>query len=180
MGSAGTKVGNEIKKNKILMLSVSSKDYREATGDLIDFSRKFKKTCYVTLNDPYETIKGKLGKDAGKMCFIDAVTSTVKSPTHDSSVIFVSSPRALTEISIALKKAIDSFKMELVLFDSISALLVYEKSVNAMKFVHNMILTLRQGNISTVFVILKEDVSEELMKDLSMFVDKVVEVESMG
>ena len=176
MGNVGTRVGKEIQKNNILMLSVSSKDYRSATSDLIDFSKNFKKTCYVTLNDSSDSIISKLGKDSKRVCFIDCVTSTVKKPADREGVIYVSSPRALTEISIALKKAIDGFKMDFVIFDSISALLVYEKSLSAMKFVHNMVLMLRQGNISTVFIILKEDVSEELMKDLSMFVDKVVEV----
>ena len=66
--------------------------------------------------------------------------------------------------------------MDFVIFDSVSVLLVYERSLSAMKFVHNMVLMMRQGNINTVFIILKEDVSEELMKDLSMFVDKVVEL----
>lgn len=170
------KIEREIVKNKILMLSVSSKNYRGATGDLIDFSKNFKKTCYVTLNDPSDSIISKLGKDSKRVYFIDCVTSTVKKPADREGVIYVSSPRALTEISIALKKAIDGFKMDFVIFDSVSALLVYEKSLSAMKFVHNMVLMLRESNMSVVFVILKEDVSEELMKDLSMFVDKVVEL----
>jgi hypothetical protein len=173
MGKASKLIDKEIDGGKILLVSVGSKQYREATGDLMEFSRKFKKTCYVTLNDPYENIKAKAGS---AMVFIDCVTSTIKSPKSEEGVIFVSSPRALTEISIAIKKAIESFKMDFIIFDSLSALLVYEKSLSAMKFVHSMILTLRNAKTSAVLVILKEDVSEEVMKDLSMFVDKVVEV----
>ncbi len=173
MGNVGTKVGSELAKNAILMLSVSSSQYRSATGDLIGLSKKFKKTCYVTLNDPSDIIRAKAGEG---LCFIDAVTATVKKPEQKSDVIFVSSPRALTEISIAMKKAIDNFKTDLMIFDSVSALLVYEKSVNSMKFVHSMILTLRESSVHAILLILKEDVSAELLKDLSMFVDKVVEV----
>ncbi len=176
MGSVTTELEKEVGEGKILMLSVGSGIYRNATQEVLDFSKKFEKTCYVTLNDPYDIIKGKLGEDVSRVCFIDAVSSTVKTPASDPNAIFVSSPRALTEISIAVKKSITDFKMNFLIFDSVSALLVYEKSVSAMKFIHNMILTLRQGKVTTVFVILKEDVSEEMMKDLSMFVDKIVEI----
>jgi hypothetical protein len=166
----------EIEKNDVILLSVSGKVYRETVKGLLEFSKRFEKTCYITLNDPYETVLSRAGGQGASLCFIDCVTSTIKSPPQAEGVIFVSSPRALTEISIALKKAAESFKMQFVIFDSVSALLVYEKSLSAMKFVHNMILTLREGKLKTAFVILREDVSEELMKDLSMFVDKIVEI----
>lgn len=168
----------EFKNNKILLVSLKSKDYREGMENLMEFSlKKFRKTCYVTLNDPFETIVGKLdGKEITKMFFIDCVASTVKTPEHEKNVIFVSSPRALTEISIAMKKVIEMDGVESVILDSISAMLVYEQSLNVIKFVHNQVLTCREANLVSFFVILREDVSEELMKDLTMFVDKIIEV----
>jgi len=166
-------IESELKKSGVVLLSVGSKNYRSAVGSLLGLTKSFRKTCYVTLNDPYDTIRPKA---APSTVYIDCVTSTIKSPKTAEGVIYVSSPRALTEISIAITKAISGFKMDSLIFDSISALLVYEKSVNALKFIHSAILVLRSADVKTVFVVLKEDVSEELMKDLSMFVDKVLEI----
>lgn len=168
----------ELENNKILLVSLKSKDYREGVRNLIDFSlKKYKNTCYVTLNDPVEALVSRLdGEEITKMFFIDCVSSSVKTPGHEKNVVFVSSPKALTEISIATKKVIESGGVESVILDSISAMLVYEQSLNVMKFVHNQVLTYRKANLVSFFVILQEDVSEELMKDMTMFVDKVVEV----
>ncbi len=176
-GSLGKKLESELKENKILLVSLGSKDYREGLKDIGKFSvSRFKKVCYVTLNDPYESVAQKIGvADAGKMFYVDCVTSTIKPPQAKAGVAFVSSPRAFTEISIAVKKAISEEKVDFAILDSISALMVYEKSVAVLKFVHSLILTCREGKLSAAFVILKEDVDTSMLKDLTMFVDKVVE-----
>jgi hypothetical protein len=178
MADAARLVEAGLKDSKILLLSVGSKDYREAMRSVVVFSAgKFGRVCYVTLNDPYETITQKLGEAAGNILFIDCVTSTIKPPAPKEGVMFVSSPRALTEISLSVKKAIKEEKVGLTVLDSISALMVYEKPVGVLKFVHSLILTCREGNMSIIFVILKEDVDVSMLKDLTMFVDKVVEIE---
>lgn len=167
---------SELKENKVVLLSLGSKDYREGMNSISKFSvSKYKKVCYVTLNDPYESIAQKLGEDAGKILFIDCVTSTTKTPEQKKGVMFVSSPRAFTEISISIKKAISDEKVDFSIFDSISALMVYEKSMSVLKFIHSLVLTCREGEMKTCFVILKEDVDASMLKDLTMFVDKVVE-----
>ncbi|MFH0956400.1 MAG: hypothetical protein V1813_00905 [Candidatus Aenigmatarchaeota archaeon] len=177
MADAAKLVEGGLKEGKILLLSVGSKDYREAMKSVVEFSaRKIGRVCYVTLNDPYESITQKLGEAAENILFIDCVTSTIKPPAPKKGVMFVSSPRAFTEISLAVKKAIKEEKVDLVVLDSISALMVYEKSVGVLKFIHSLILTCREGNMSIIFVILKEDVDVSMLKDLTMFVDKVVEL----
>ncbi|MBN2331154.1 MAG: hypothetical protein JXC85_05045 [Candidatus Aenigmarchaeota archaeon] len=172
-------IEKELVNNKILLVSFKSKDYREGLKNLLEFSlNKYKKSCYVTLNDPHESIVRKLNeRQLSKMFFIDCVTCSIKTPKQEENVVFVSSPRALTEISIAIKKAIDMGGMESLILDSISAMLVYEQSLNVMKFVHKQVLALREANLICYLIIMREDVSEELMKDLAMFVDKIVEAD---
>jgi hypothetical protein len=167
----------ELKGSEIVLVSMASKSYRDRLKELVDFSMgKYEKICYITVNDPYESIAGKIGVSGkGKVFFIDCVTSTIKPPEDKPGVSFVSSPRAFTEISIALKKAMKSEKTDFAIMDSISALMVYEKSVAVLKFIHSLILTCREGTMGAAFVILKEDVDSSMLKDLTMFVDKVVE-----
>jgi hypothetical protein len=177
MADAAKLIEAGLKDNKILLLSVDSNDYREAMRSVVEFSaRKIGRVCYVTLNDPYESIMQKLGEAAGNILFIDCVTSTIKPPVPKKGVMFVSSPRAFTEISLSVKNAIKEEKVELTVLDSISALMVYEKPVVVLKLVHSLILTCREGNVCVIFVILKEDVDISMLKDLTMFVDKVVEI----
>jgi archaellum biogenesis ATPase FlaH len=172
-------ISKEVQQNKIILLSLTSTTYREKVKELLKGSSAlFKKICYVTLNDPYKTIKSGAESfaDASKFFWIDCVSSTVGTPEKEQGVTFVSSPRALTEISIAIKKATDEEKADFVILDSISAMLVYEKPMEIMKFIHNLTLTMREKALNITFVVLKEDVSEEIKKDLAMFVDKIVEV----
>ncbi len=63
------------------------------------------------------------------------------------------------------------------MFDSLSTLLAYEGSSSIIQFSHNVITKLRINNCKAVFITLKEDINSELIKDLYMFVDKVVELE---
>ncbi len=161
-------------KNSIVVVVTSGSEYRNAVNDVIGFSKDFKKPCYVTLNEPFEKIRGLYGNK--KLLIVDCVTSTVKTPPDDDEVLFVSSPKSLTEISIAIQKSFDDFGSDFLIFDSISTLMVYEKSVRMMKFIHNMILKLRGENANSILIVMKDDMGDDILKDLSMFVDKVIEV----
>ena len=177
MGDLCINFENGIKENKIMMISLQGKNYRDELKNFIEFSvNKFKKTCYVTVNDPYETIKDKLNSGVcSKVFFIDCVTSTIKSPDRKDDVLYVSSPHALTEISISLKKTLGK-GVDFVLFDSISSMLIYENPITILKFIHGLIVHLRLLKINVAFIILKEDASGEIVKDLAMMVDKTLEV----
>lgn len=167
----------ELKKRKILLISLKSTDYRESLKKLIKvLIEKFEKSCYVTVNDPYETIIDNLGIGKGsRVFFVDCVTSTVKSAEPKENVMFVSSPHALTEIGIALKKVLKR-EVDFMVFDSISTMLIYEKPLTVLKFIHNLILKLRTFKLGVVFIILKGDVGKDMVKDLTIMVDKVLDI----
>lgn len=167
----------EFKRNKIFLISLDSKDYREGQKKLLEFSTKnFEKTCYVTVNDPYESIIDSLGTGkSSNIFFIDCVTSTVKSVKPKEDVTFVSSPHALTEISISIKNVLKG-RINFLIFDSVSTLLIYENPLTVLKFIHKLILTLRSLKLSVAFIILKKDIGNEVVKDLNMMTDKVLEV----
>jgi hypothetical protein len=177
MGDLTGKIGSTIDDGSLILLSVGSASYREVIRSIASFAvERSTRVCYVTLNDPYENISARLGEAAARMYFVDCVTSTIKPPKHVDGVSFVSSPRAFTEISIALKKAMKEEQADFAIFDSVSALMVYETSVSVLKFLHSIILACREGKMGCVFVMLKEDVDASTLKDLTMFVDDVVEV----
>ncbi len=168
---------NDIKNNKILLISVKSTVYRDKMKELVNTSSvMFRKICYVTVNDPYKTVVSNIPKVKSEIFWVDCVSSTVKIHKPEKHVTHVSSPHALTEISITVKNVIKKEKTDFVIFDSISAQLVYEDVSVILRFIHNLTLALREMNLNVMFIILKEDAVEELMKDLTMFVDKAIEL----
>ena len=180
MGSKKTDVKKEIKENYIIIFSISGKEYSSKLEEIVGASAKaFSKICYVSLNKPYDTlvpIFKKLGIETGKMIFVDCVTAGFSKHVDGLNVVSVSSPKALTEMNIAINKTSDREKFQGLVFDSLSTLLVHEQPSTVIKFSHSVISKLRTAESHGVFMCLREDMKGELMKDLSMFVDKIVEL----
>lgn len=169
-----THIEKEFGPGKILLVTPPGKDYRDCAKALaVQAAKMFKKACYVTMNDPSGLLAERLGADGKKLTFIDCVSSTVKKQEPRAGVTFVSSPHALTEISIAIRNALGE-KSDFFIFDSLSAMLVYEQKLSVMKLVHSLVLSFREAKTSACFIMLKEDADQEMVKDLSMFVDKII------
>jgi archaellum biogenesis ATPase FlaH len=166
----------DIEKNDIIVFTIPNKNYTDNTLKIVSaLSSIHKKICYVSLNRPYNTIIKNFQDikiDVKKFLFIDCVTQ--KREEHPS-VVCVSSPRALTELNIAISKVL-STKVDSTVFDSLSTLLIYEQSSTVIKFAHSVITMFRNAGSKGIFTCLKEDINSELIKDLSMFADKIVEL----
>ncbi|MCK4336166.1 MAG: hypothetical protein KAW40_05595, partial [Candidatus Aenigmarchaeota archaeon] len=107
----------------------------------------------------------------------DCVTKKVKDEEASEQVVYVSSPKALTEINIVMKKVLNAGKIDSTIFDSLSTLLVYEGSHAVVRFSHSIISMFRTLGSKGILISLREDMQNELINDLNMFVDKVVELE---
>ena len=173
-------VSTTIKKNQITVFVIPSKSYQNKIGEISKALADLKKkVCYVSLNKPYKSIRDRLkeaGTSAEDFYFVDAVSSKVGSVESTEKVVFVSSPRALTELNIAITKCLGLWKPDVVLFDSLSTLLVYEGASSVLRFVHSVASNLRVKGKSCVFTVLKEDLQNELSKDLGMFADSIEEL----
>jgi KaiC/GvpD/RAD55 family RecA-like ATPase len=166
-------VKKEIEENDILVLVIPDDDYADSVVKIAGIlSDSCKRVCYVSLNKPRESIVNKL-KDAkvdhSKFFFIDAAGKGI----DGKDVVYVSSPKALTELSIAINKAFSGSGIDSGLFDSLSTLLVYEESSAVIRFAHSIISAFRSRGAKVVFTCLKGDTKSELIKDLSMFVDSI-------
>jgi hypothetical protein len=89
-------------------------------------------------------------------------------------VVNVSSPKALTEMSITIGKVLELGKIEALIFDSLSTLLVYTDPSTVVKFTHSLISLLRSKNVSGLLMCVEGGASSNMVKDISMFADKVV------
>jgi hypothetical protein len=170
----------ELQNNNIILVMASKEKYHaEFFAILRIIDRIAAKTCYVCINEPYTFIVGSLKKNnfaVEKFFFIDTLTRKVHEPPVSDNCIFVSAPNAFTEISLGFSKAISEQHCDITLFDTLSALLVYENAHQILQFTHNLITKLRILAGRAVFIALEDDLNTELIKDLYMFVDKVIDL----
>ncbi len=168
----------EIKKSNIILLILPKEKYHKEILDVQRaLSKNMNKTCYICVNDPYTSLIDKFKKEnvpVERFFFIDTITKKIQTPPDVDNCIFVSSPTALTEISLAFSKSFEEKKCDCVLFDTISTLLVYSDSHSIIQLMHSILTKLKISAGKAVFIALDEDADSELVKDLYMFVDKVI------
>jgi hypothetical protein len=164
----------EMKNNCIIIFIVPKITYSDNVNTIaIASSAVYERISFVSLNKPFSTLREnftKLGLDSKNIFFIDAASGTAQTATN---VTMVSSPRALTEMSIAINRSLTTTKSEHLIFDSLSTLIAYEQPSTIIKFCHALINSMREKKVKGAFICLKEDIDNGLIKDLSMFVDKV-------
>ncbi len=166
----------EMKENQVVVFVVPSKNYRTALEEIVGAATKIHNMiCYLSLNKPYTTLTKEFkggGIDTKKILFIDCVKG-VDEKQKEGQVLFVSSPDALTELSITVTKAL-LMHVDCILFDSLSTLLVYGSQASAIKFTHLLVSKLRISEKGCIFICLEEDAHEDFIKNLGMFSDKII------
>lgn len=175
----------DIKKGEIVVVVIPDKPFevtfsKAIIGITSQLSKDYNSICYISLNKPYyHLIKSFEDNkiDINKLFFIDVVTKPSKSDIKRlKNCIFINSISSLTKISISIANALESGKFGCLIFDSLSTMLIYHDTATVTKFVHNLIVTARTFNCTTVFTCLKGDERSTLIKDLNMFVDNIINI----
>jgi hypothetical protein len=164
------------KEKGIAIFVIPEKEYTsQLKGIISSTSSSYSRICYVSLNKPYSSVLDaikKSGTDTKKFFFIDCTEN--QADEKAGQVVNVSSPKALTEMSITIGKVLDLGKIEALIFDSLSTLLVYEEPSTVVKFTHSLISSLRGKKVSGFLMCLEGGKGAELVKDISMFADRVM------
>jgi hypothetical protein len=168
-------------EGEVIVLLIPDEEYGKRIIEITkDLSRVSSKLCYVTLNLPYSSLERSFREkeiDISKFYFIDAITQTAEIPKEKENCEYISSPGALTELSLAVSNVLETQKFNYMVFDSLSTLLVYETPVVVTKFIHSLMAKIRVVGCKAIFTILKQDSSSMLLKDINMFADKILNVE---
>ena len=174
----------EITKNRFLLLLMDEEEYDRKLGKIIKSLEKTKTNiCYVCFSVPYQHVVERLkekGTDIKRFFFIDVLSSHYSKPKPQKNCIFISEPKDLDKIRKAILKTVIQKNCSIIIFDTISSLLVYQESYSILKFTHNLIISKEQENTKKIFIVLKDKTLKEegemLIKDLSLFADKLLKI----
>jgi len=168
-------LSKEIRGNDSIIIVFSKNYQKELLSVIKKLTGLFDRICYVSLNKPYDFLVKHFKSNKvniEKLFFIDAVTkSSVTNPPSVKNCLFISSPGALTELSITISEVNKVYMPDVIFFDSASTFLIYEKEEVVVKFLHHIINSLRGQSIKVISAVMEDDVESVLMKDLIMFAD---------
>lgn len=166
-----------LSNEKILLVVSGGEYYNEILDNMKQLSGK--SVCYVTLNKTYRALREDFEKnniDTKDMIIIDAISKTVKPKQElEKNNYFVSSPGALTELAIAIRKFLD-YGFDYLIFDSLNSLLVYRDASIVKRWVSSIMGNVKESNTRAIFYTLNLMDQQDLIKETSAFADKVVDL----
>lgn len=173
-----------VDKGKFVLLLLDEEQYTKALYEIIRSIEKISsKICYVCFNKLYKEVSDEI-KDRKmnikKFFFIDTMSSVYEKHKSTPNCIFISAPTDFESLKDAITRAIEKEHCDMLIFDTISTLLMYEQSYPIIRFTHE--LTSRK-NIGKFYLVLKIDhlMKEEIERitnDIMMFADREVKLDS--
>jgi hypothetical protein len=169
----------ELESAQTVLALVPSIEYNHVIADVAkQFSGK--KVCYVTLNKTHKSLEDlfKANKvNIKDIVFNDGISKTLKkTPEQTDHCFFCSSPAALTELSITIRKLLPE-GFDYLIFDSVTTLSVYETSDVIAKFIASLVNKIKETKTKAVFYAVGRKDEDRLVRESAMFVDNVVELE---
>jgi len=171
-------IKKELDSNQNILLLVPGADYND---QIISIAKELggASICYVSLNKTYKALQDAFKKneiDVENIIFIDCISKTiVKETPQEKNCYYVSSPGALTEVSIVIGKFL-KHNFSYIIFDSLNSLLVYQKKSPISKFLSDLVNKVKATKTKAIFYALSSEEQSKLIDDAAMFVDKVIDL----
>ncbi|MBW2965956.1 hypothetical protein KY342_02515, partial [Candidatus Woesearchaeota archaeon] len=137
-------------------------------------SNEFKGILAILTHKSASTLASEFKKnniDDSNYCFIDFVEEDNK-PKKCFTIPCLS---ALTELALKIEKIKKAHKIDLIILDNVSTMIIYNDNVTILKFLHNMMIKTRKKSGKAIYSILKEG-NEKLIADISLFADEIAEI----
>lgn len=164
----------------ILQIAPSTQYFNKLCGVLKKLVGANKSLIYVTTNKSYTYVENLLKKKnvtIKKIFFIDCISKTIGSLPKEEpeNCLFLDGPQEVTGLSLAINQAVKLLPRDkIVLFDSLSTLLIYNSEQTIGKFSNFIINKLRYKNISVILIALDSDADKRIIKTIGSFVDEVI------
>ncbi|MFH1586705.1 MAG: hypothetical protein ABID38_02520 [Candidatus Diapherotrites archaeon] len=171
---------NDLPDNYVVLVVVKPSNYQGARRALFRrlISREGLRGIYITINKRYDNIKAELKQeklDADNLHFIDMISNIGEENAGKPGVDFINSATELTELMLVAEKRLDEIERGkgFLIFDSISTLLVYNKSDPVEKMAHNLISLINGAEAKGVLLMMDTEEYKGTMQTISQFCDKM-------
>lgn len=138
-----------------------------------------KNGLYVAINKNCKSILTSAGKqiDESKLFFLNVVPGVGGKQEKICSCIYISSPYALTELSLAVVSAIKTGRYSFLVLDSVETLEIYHEPKVIEKFIHYLNNILSENNVNC-FIIAHNGKAKEsrLISIIAHLCDNVVKI----
>ncbi len=169
----------EFNGSRTILLTVSSLNYNTFVPVIARQVAKDNKICYVTLNKTAKSLKERFRKEKVNLkniVFVDCISKTIIDVKNTRGITYVDTPNSLTEIGLQISDALNS-GFNFIIFDSVTTLLVYQKTMNIGKFIANISNKVSIKNGRALFYVLSLAEQKAMIQEISVAMDKVVSLE---
>lgn len=164
-----------LNKDQNVVLICKKKSPEETLLDICaSLKNRSKRICVVTVNKPVSFLIKKFEEkkiNYSNVYFIDCISSSLMNQFPSSQCVYVSSPKALTELAIALNRLPKD--IDLVILDSFSGLAFYNDIFLTYRFMNSIISKFRKKSLKSICLVVGET-KQETISDLSLFSDKTI------
>jgi len=167
------------------LLIVDSTEYLKTSIAVLNEETRFGASgIYVTLNRPYVSLINILKKNKCRtdgVVFIDCITKTAGQNGKAKDVVYVRSPQALTELSVAISRAAKELNRnndapdKFLILDALTTLAVYNPPNTVSRFLHSLTNTTRILKLNCV-LLSTETIDSGLSDHLEQLVDKTIDL----
>lgn len=168
-------ITKELEENQTILFLIPSSKYNSVI-DKVTKKLSKKSICYITLNKTFYSLKEDFQKkkiNLKNIVFIDAISKIMrKTPDSEEQTYYVSSPSAMTELSLAIGKFLE-YNFDYLIFDSLNSLLVYERKAPISRFISNLVNKVKKTKTKAIFFAL-ENSERGIIDESGMVVDKVL------
>ncbi|MFA5176082.1 MAG: hypothetical protein WC413_02385 [Candidatus Nanoarchaeia archaeon] len=170
-------IKKELDQNQVVLAVMDSTKYQKAIEIVPKILSSDGSTCYVTTNKTFGSLSELFKKkkvNIKNIIFIDSISKTFRNVSEqEDNVYYVSSPGALTELSLTINKFL-KHEFNYLIFDSITTLMSYENQAVVQKFLMSLAEKIKGTNTKAVFLMLDLKEHEDLIKKGQMIFDKVI------
>ena len=174
-----TALVDDLKKNQIVLSILESNNYNDTIVDTIKNIPKDANVVYITLNktaSSLESYLSKFGISTERFTIIDCITKTITDIKDTDRVIYLESPRSLSDLSFILTGVLKSKDHQYLIFDSLTTLMVYQDKPIVVRFVLNIVNRIRATTCKSILFAVNLKEHKDFLKEISIFVDHVINV----
>ncbi|MFC2154365.1 response regulator [Candidatus Altiarchaeota archaeon] len=174
---------NEMKENQTILLFIPDSQYTDRLmNTLKELGQAYDNVLYISTNKNYPLLQksfAKYGIDEAKFHFIDCMSVSVNpNLPRMENCSYISSPSALTELEQETSRVMERKKIDAVVLDSPSALLIYHEDTHpVLQLIHRLICKIGVKDSKIIFPNIREDAHSPLAEDLKMLADKIITLE---